>query len=120
MIVRTCLLISDDPDDHVDFSEALNETAGDAVLVSISDFKKALDLLTLKKCVPDFIFINFAISGFRPHQFLDTLQDDPLLAEVRIIAYGESEPVQSLRITAFLDHDLSYSELKAVLKNVMG
>jgi hypothetical protein len=119
MIVRTCLLISDDPDDQVEFSEALNDFADDTILVSVSDFKKALDFLTLRKCVPEFILLNLAIPDFRPDKFFDALTDDPLLKDVRVIAYGESEPVRSPRIAAFLDPDMSYSELKAALKKVL-
>lgn len=119
MIVRTCLLISDDPDDHIDFSEALYEISDDCVLVSVSDIKKAVDLLTLKKCVPEFIFLNLGIPDFKAGKFFDALNDDPVLKDVQVLAYGESDPVHSPRIVAFLDSDLSYSELKEALRKAV-
>src|SRR5688572_17083107 len=120
MVVKTCLLISDDPDDHVEFSEALYEISDDTVLMTVSDISKAIDLLTLKKCVPEFIFLNINIPAFRPDTFFDTLHDDPILKEVQVIVYGDDRSIQSPRIATFLDSDISYSELKQRLKSIVG
>jgi hypothetical protein len=120
MIVRTCLLISDDPDDHIEFSEALYEVSDDAVLVTVSDFKKALDLLTLRKCIPEFVFLNLAIPAFEQREFFDALDDDSVLKNVKVITYGESPEIKSARVTAVLDPDLSYSQLKDFLRKYVG
>jgi hypothetical protein len=120
MIVRTCLLISDDPDDHVEFSEALYDISDDTVLVTVSDIGKAIDLVAVKKCVPEFILLNVAIPEFRPDKFFDALNDDPALKNVQVITYGDGDPIHSPRITAFLDQDVSYSELKETLRRVIG
>jgi len=120
MIVRTCLLISDDPDDHIEFSEALYEISDDVVLVTVSDIKKALDLLGTRKCVPDFIFLNLGISGFDPKEFLKVLDDDSYLSNVKVVAYGECESSLSARVSSILDINASYSELKEALKKVIG
>ncbi len=118
-MVRTCLLISDDPDDHVELSEALYEISDDTVLITVSDVSKAMDLLTANKCVPEFILLNLIISGLVIQEFLNALDKNPALSHVRIIAYGESETIQSARFTAILDADLTYSELKEALKKLI-
>jgi hypothetical protein len=120
MVVRTCLLLSDDPDDHIEFSEALYEVSDDTVLVTVSDFKKAIDLLSLKKCIPEFVLLNLAIPDFKADKFFDTLNDDPDLKYVRVITYGEADTVHSPRITTFLQDDLSFSELKEALKKAIA
>ncbi|MDQ2656216.1 MAG: hypothetical protein M3Y60_02260 [Bacteroidota bacterium] len=118
-MVRTCLLISDDPDDHLELSEALYEISDDTVLVTVSDVNKALDLLTANKCIPEFILLNLIISGLVIQEFLNVLDANPALSRVRIIAYGESATVQSGRFAAILGADLTYSELKEALKKLI-
>lgn len=122
MIVRTCLLISDDPDDHTEFSEALYEISDNTVLLSISDPGKAIDLLALKKCVPECIFLNMGLGRFRPDEFFTALAD-PDLRHVRVVAYGEAADVFNPghpRISDVLGPDFSYSELKLFLQNLIG
>jgi len=121
MIVRTFLLISDDPDDHIEFSEALYEISDDTVLVTVTDLQKAVGLLALKKCIPEYVFLNLSISGFNPDMFFTTLED-PDLQRVNVIAFGESPDLadfHSSRITAILGTNLSYSELKRFLEKVV-
>ena len=119
MVVKTCLLISDDPDDHIDFSEAINEISDEVVVVSVSDMRKAIDLLKLTKCIPDFVLLNLTIPEFDPDVFFGTLNDDPVFNHVRVIAFGETLPVPSPRISAALGADISYSELKNALRNIL-
>src|SRR5688500_13634794 len=95
MIVRTCLLISDDPDDHIEFSEALYEISDDTVLISVADLKKAMELLSLKRCIPEYIFLNIAMSGFNPDDLFSSM-DEPELKHIQVIAYGESRHFSNL------------------------
>ena len=121
MIVRTCLLISDDPDDHIEFSEALYEISDDTVLITVAEVRKAVELLALKGCIPEYIFLNAGISGLNSEMFFHTL-DDPALRHIQVIVCGESsdfEKFQNGRVAAFLDTDISYSELKAFLAGVV-
>ena len=121
MIVRTCLLISDDPDDHIEFSEALYEISDDTVLVTIANSRKAVDLLALKRCIPEYIFVNLGITDLDTELFFSTLED-PALRHVQVIACGESPDLSNMRnprVAAFLDLDVSYSDLKAFLEKVV-
>ena len=120
MIVRTCLLISDDPDDHIEFSEALYEISDDTVLVTVSGIKKAAELLRLRKCTPEFIFLNAGISDFDSKTFFAMLHNDELLRKVKVILYGDPMPDMVSSIAVVLDPDLTYSELKEVLKKEIG
>ena len=120
MTVRTCLLISDDPDDHIEFSEALYELSDDIVLLIVSDVQKAVDLLKLRKCLPEYIFINMEIPGIDPDVFFSTLEADPVLEKVKVIGFGESGPfVSSPRFTAFLNSDMNYTELRKALRGIV-
>ena len=113
-------MISDDPDDHVEFSEALYEVSDEAVLITVSDVQKAIDLLRHKKCVPEFIFLYLDIPAFEPDIFFETLHENELLAKVKVIAYGNQEQVtHSPLITMFLNSDMNYSELKDALRRIL-
>ena len=123
MIVRTCLLISDDPDDHAEFSEALYEISDDIILMTVSDVKKAIDLLLYKKCFPEYVFFNVGMSDFTPDEFVSAIHADTSLANISVIAYGENiQPLSTgtSRITRFLTDGLSFSEFKRELKKVLA
>lgn len=123
MIVKTCLLISDDPDDHIEFSEALNDISEDCVVITVSDVRKAIDLLVHRKCLPEFVMLNLGIADFSSDSFFDALDGDVLLKNIRIIAYGDtvdSESIGLSRISRFFGSDLTFSELKMELKSIMA
>jgi len=120
MVVKTCLLISDDPDDHIEFSEAINEISDEVVVVSVSDMRKAIDLLKLNKCLPDFVLLNLTIPEFDPDHFFGTLNEDPVFNHVQVVAFGEARTMPSPRIRATFGADMSYSELKNALRNILG
>lgn len=123
MIVKTCLLISDDPDDHIEFSEALNQISDECVMITVSDVRKAIDLLVHKKCLPDFVLLNLGIVDFSSDDFFDALDGDALLRKIRIIAYGDtvdSESVDLSRINRFIGIDLTFSELRRELESIMA
>lgn len=123
MIVRTCLLISDDPDDHIEFSEALYEIASDAVLMTVSDVQKAVQVLILKKCTPEYVFLNVGMPGLTLDEFFSALNHDATLTNITIIAFGDNidrDSINTSRITTFIDEGLSFSELKNELRKVIG
>ena len=121
MIVKTCLLVSDDPDDHIEFSEALSEISEDTVVMTISNPSKAIEVLLLKKCMPEYLVLNLGMSDFSPGGFFDALEGDSLKS-VTVIAYGEAmhpSTVRHQRIDKFLDDGLSFSELKKALQAIV-
>ena len=123
MIVRTCLLISDDPDDHIEFSEALYEISTDTVLMTVSDVQKAVELLILRKCVPEYVFLNLGMADLNAAEFFSALSHDGILTNISIIAFGESTEANTLemsRAVKFIDDGLSFSELKKELRKALS
>lgn len=121
MTIRTCLLVTDDPDDHIEFSEALYEISSDTVLLAVTDPGKALTLVALKRLIPDYIIVDLGMSDFSADVFFDSLDEDPGLENIPLIAYGEFsdlEKVKTGRISAFLNNDSSYSGLRSLLVKI--
>ena len=69
MNLKTCLLVTDDPDDHQAFSEALSEISLNTILVVILDSKQASLLLKTKKLIPDYIFVDMSMQGIEINEF---------------------------------------------------
>ena len=122
MILRTCLLVSDDPDDHIEFSEALYEISDDIILVTVTHPGKAIDLLALRQCIPAYIFVNLEMNGFDPDDFLRAIDANPDLEGIELIAYGDYgdyQKLQTRRVTAFMNNQMNYTELRNFLKKVV-
>lgn len=121
MNLKTCLLITDDPDDQDAFSEALSEIASQVILFVISNSEKALDLLKSKRHIPDYILIDLTMYGIRTPLFLNALNDDFELSDIPIILYGDttnSDKMEDHFHLPFLPKDYTYSELRIFLTRV--
>ena len=67
MTLKTCLLVTDDADDHQAFTEAFNEISANTVVLIVLDSQKALELLKAKVHSPDYLFLDLSFQLF--HQF---------------------------------------------------
>jgi response regulator RpfG family c-di-GMP phosphodiesterase len=122
MGVRTCLLVSDDPDDHIEFTEALSEISDDIIVLIIPDVRRAADLVLSKRHIPDYLIVDLAMSGFSHDDFFSTLRSDKDFSEIVILAYGDQtdyERVTTKCISAFLERDSTYSDLRTLLRKVV-
>ena len=122
MTVRTCLLVSDDPDDHVEFTEALYEIASDIVVLVVSDTGRAAELILSGRHVPDILIVDLAVNGFNHDDFFSSLAKDAGFASLTILAYGDAgefEKIKSPRISAFMERDSAYSEIRGFLRKVL-
>jgi CheY-like chemotaxis protein len=122
MIVRTCLLITDDPDDHQAFSEALSEISSKTVVLIVLDSEKALDLLKSKQLTPHFIFLDLSTNGMRINTFLKTVETDSELRQIPIVVYGDTESIEKMDRSVgivFFTKDYEYSELRSFLKELV-
>jgi CheY-like chemotaxis protein len=122
MTIKTCLLVTDDPDDHLAFSEALKEISEQTTVMIILDSQKALDLITFKKHVPDYIFLDLSTHGIRINTFLKTLHADPKLVSIPIVVYGDQksfEKVEDKDRVSFFSKDYEYTDLKKFLKEML-
>jgi CheY-like chemotaxis protein len=121
-MIRTCLLVSDDPDDHVEFAEALQEIPGNIVLVVVMDPEKAIQLVARKRIVPDLLIVDVSVSDFDFKEFFEAIQNDPSLRPVPVLAYGEFADLTTKghpRISIFLHNDFSYSALRKALAEII-
>ena len=123
MMLRTCLLVSDDPDDHIMFTEVLCEISSDIVLMAVLDRAKALDLLSSGRHLPDYLIIDLSNSDPGADPFFTALEKHPGLSQVPLIVYGDfsqSAALSNGRIMAFLDNDFTYSRLRSMLAQIIN
>ena len=90
MKVKTCLLITDDPDDHQAFSEAFAEVSEETIVLIVLDSQKALEMLRAKKHGPDFIFLDLNMPLMSGRECLVEIKKRPHLAHVPVIIYSTS------------------------------
>ena len=117
MIVKTCLLVTDDSDDHHAFSEAASEISEGAIVLIILDSQKALHLLKAKKHFFDYIFLDLFMDGIRINSFLKIIQQEINL-DSKIIVYGDEASfgqIENSEGLTFFNKEYNYSELKAFL-----
>jgi len=119
MALKTCLLVTDDPDDHQAFSEALAEVSEKAIVLIILDSQKALSLLKAKTHTPDYIFLDLSMQGIRINPFLQEIRGDYDLRPIPTVVYGDIASlytIESVEGVTFFDKDYEYSQLKNFLQ----
>jgi CheY-like chemotaxis protein len=122
MQLKTCLLVTDDPDDHQAFSEALSEISENTILIVILDSKKALLLLQEKKHIPDYIFVDLSMHGIRISEFMNYAKVDSISNSIPTILYGDEEELSKIENTVdlpFFSKDYNYAELRSFLMKVI-
>lgn len=120
MIVKTCLLVTDDPDDHQAFSEAFAEISMEAVVLIVLNSEKALELIRRKKHVPDYIFLDLSMHGIRINTFLKSIKADTDTQSVPTVVYGDQEgfeKIDNAENLIFFNKEYEYSELRSFLKD---
>lgn len=122
MTMKTCLLVSDDPDDHIEFTEALYEISDRIVVLVVADAGRAAELVLSKRHIPDYFIVDLAVNGFTHDNFFSTLEADKDFEPMYIVAYGDYpdyENVKKHRISAFLERDSAYSDIKTFMRRVL-
>ena len=122
MLLRTVLLISDDPDDHVQFTEVTNEIAADVAVVAILDSRKASHFLSAKPFIPDLIIVNLSMNELDGELFR-RINTDGELTNTPLLVYGEFSEfagVPSKRVSAFLENDFTYSRLRTLMQKILN
>lgn len=118
MTVKICLLVTDDPDDHLAFSEAVAEISEKAIVLIVLDSEKALELLKEKKHAADYIFLDVSMNGLRINTFLKVIKSDTTLQSVPTVVYGEESSlskVEHYENLIFFNKEYEYSELRDFL-----
>jgi CheY-like chemotaxis protein len=124
MTVKTCLLVTDDPDDHHAFSEALAEISENTIILNILDSQKAISFLLSKRHTPDYIFLDLSMHGIRINTFLKSIKGDIDVNKVPAVVYGDRATFSKIdgnfSDLTFFNKDYQYSELKEFLKRIFS
>lgn len=121
MIFKTCLLVSDDPDDHTDFSEAINEISNEIILISIINYRKAMEMLKTKLHIPGYIFLDLSMYDLDAGEFLKSINANADLRDIPMIIYGEDsdfEKVKNNKFSGFYNRNSGFTGLKEFLKKI--
>lgn len=116
--IKTCLLITDDPDDHQAFSEAIAKVSEDSIVVIVVDSEKARTLLASATHIPNHVIIDLSMEGLDINHFLDTLRSSAKLALIPVLTYGEPSQYADIldrRALVFFAKDYEYSKLQSIL-----
>jgi hypothetical protein len=122
MSFRTCLLITDDPDHLLEFSEALEEVSPDTILLTIARSNKAMDFLQGRALVPEFLFLDEATDATSPEEFVATLSKIESLAGSSIIILAERgrKKLDGHPSLSYFSKDYSYVELREFLTKLIN
>jgi len=121
MALKICLLVTDDPDDHQAFSEAISEIAEDTIVLIILDSQKTAKLLKSKTFVPHYIFLDLSMYNIRINSILSIIKDDAHLNTIQTIVYGEAQnfdKIQNRTELTFFNKEYEYSELQKFLRTL--
>lgn len=119
MTIRTCLLVTDDPDDHHAISEAIAQISEKTVVLNILDSQKALMLLKESSYQPDYLFLDLSMHGIRINSLLKIARKEGGTLRMPVIVYGSQEIFDQItdhNHIVFFNKDYQYSELLAFLK----
>ncbi len=123
MTVKTCLLVTDDPDDHQAFSEAFSDVSREAIVLNVLDSVKALQLLKAQKYIPDYFFIDLSMHGIRINAFLKIIGGDPTISKIPTVLYGHESDILEVEggdAYLFFDKEYGFTELRNFLKEFVG
>lgn len=121
------LLIEDDKDDSMIFSEAVKDFDPAIDFKSVPDAGEALSYLNdLKNRLPDLIFLDLRMPGMSGQQCLVEMKNDPRLAPVPVIVYTTSKDVKEsillkdLGAVHFMSKPVSAEDVYYMVSFVLG
>jgi hypothetical protein len=117
---KTCLLISEDPDDHQIIFEAIKEISSTLVLIIALDIEHLHEILKGQKIQPDYIIVDAGIRGiannFLPQiNHLEHLKNTPV-----IVCADDTARLADYSADLIISKRLPYSELKLKLRTALS
>ncbi len=111
--IRTALLISDDLDDHQSFSEAFQKVSPATVVVAVLSQERALELLSSKRLIPDYIFLDLTSPDSNVSKFFSSVKMAEDGKKISITVYGgdESFSAEGPAGVSKFDKDYEFPEL---------
>lgn len=120
------LLIDDDEDDRMVFSNAVESLNAEIQCETATDGADALALLNEKLLFfPDYIFLDLNMPGMTGFQFLSKLKAISVLRTIPVVIYTTSghdrdvEKAFSLGASGFITKPNSYEVLKKTLRKIL-
>ena len=120
MALQKCLLVTDDPDDHQSFTDAVTEISDNAVVVVILDSDKALKLLLENVFMPDYVFVDLCMTGIKINSFLKGIKNQSALKSIPVVLYGDPGNFSDngeFHDLIFFKKEYEFTELKDMLKS---
>jgi CheY-like chemotaxis protein len=119
------MLVDDDKDELIFFLDALKEVPCDDgyKCTYAGSLNQAAEML--KYLVPDFIFVDFKITGINEFQFLSAITDRPAFEKTKIYLYSifsdetVTKTVMDLGVSGVVTKKHSKKELSSELKAVL-
>jgi hypothetical protein len=117
--IKICLLVTDDPDDQLEFTEALDQVTNDILVLTIAASEKALYVVEENIIVPDYLFLNLTIEDLDSSAWATYLARH---SSVVTVTFGDVDFFQTLnkKTVHFLNHDFNFSQLRNFLTQLIN
>lgn len=103
--ITTTLLISDDLDDHLSFTEAFAKVLPSMVVVAVLSQDKAIELLSSRKLVPDYVFLDLTSPNSDVSALLASIRNNEDGKHISFTAYGGEESFSVEGLTFEKDYE---------------
>jgi|SRR4051812_2887884 len=126
MNYTSLLLVDDDPDDLLLFSEALNEIEAHVSYESVPDGIEALKKLTSATHIPQLIFLDLNMPIMHGFECLKRIKANELLQKIPIIIFTTSSSpldintAKHLGASAYLCKPMHFNHLCEHLKSILS
>jgi CheY-like chemotaxis protein len=126
-MAKKILLIDDDSDDRVLFSEAMHEVSPEAICLTEADGRKALsDLYDSSEELPDVIFLDINMPRISGWECLDKIKSEESTRDIPVIMFSTSSHQKDIEracrcgAACLLTKPADYEELKESLVNIVS
>lgn len=123
-MIKNILLIDDDADERMFFSQALKKISPS---IQLHYSNNCDDIVTtLYTCKPDLVFLDINISGISGFNCLKQIRDTPTFIKTPVIMYSNSEYpndinyAYGLGATLYFTKTPTFDHLVASLKSIIG
>jgi hypothetical protein len=119
-ILKTCLLLSDDPDDFQILGEGLKEVSNNIIILMCADGTQVGELLMQQHIKPDYLLIDYFLTKLNCHQLLLDIKQSGNLKDTRIGVFGIARPADFPDDCTFFARAGTYSETKEMLTRLVN
>ncbi|HEY0744639.1 MAG TPA: hypothetical protein VGD40_24395 [Chryseosolibacter sp.] len=120
--ITTTLLISDDLDDHLSFTEAFAKVLPSMVVVAVLSQDKAIELLSSRKLVPDYVFLDLTSPDSDVSALLNSIRRNEDGKHITFTAYGAEEAYSGGELASIsrFDKDYEFPQLVSFFEDLLN